>query len=398
MKLFKELRMKKEILKNSLTEQTGFGLTAAAIILPYCVCVGAALSQGLLPILLCSVVCIFCSLKLKNGVFAPDAFLFVPIFYIFSVQSFMSSCISVLLGAFVFLSLKKLLKDRKIPDAVMVGGALSLAIGATILLTNHYFGIGATGETPLQMLKSFHSLGFHPNFRGLLYGTITLFTMITYPFKFRKLNRYIPAEFITILIPFVLNLFLNPQKELTTINEANLLSVADTFENISSYFVEFSTKEIPNILKNALSIGIILFGYSACENAPKTTDTLCANALSGAFSGLSVRKFSTRGYGVFSAIIAFVVTVIPIIFFPDVFSRIPMHCVGSMLIVSAWQSIPYKVLVKVFKTRSLVTILIFAVCAVLFVALDIFGATIAYLLITLLYNKTSFPEKGVSVK
>lgn len=381
--------MKNSILRNNIIQQIGFGLTAAALIGSYCVCACAALGQGLLSVLLCCAVCVFVSLKLKNGVYAPDAFLLLPMFYIFSVLSPVSACISVLSGAFVFIGLRKILKDRKIPDAVITGAVLSLAVGVTILLTNHYFGIGATGETPFEMLKSFRSLGFHPNFRGLLYGTITLFTMITYPFKFRKLNKYIPAEFITVLIPFILNLFLNPQKELTTINEAEFLSVTETLKNASLYFTEFSASEIPLIIKNALALGVILFGYSSFNNSSDNNSMFIANALSGGLSGLPVRRFSVRGYGKISAVTAFAVTVVSVLIFPNLFSRLPMHCVGSMLIVSAWQSVPYKSLAGVFRKKDVISIFIFALCTVPFISSDIFTAVIVYLIITVICNKKS---------
>ena len=381
--------MKKSMLNNNTTKHIGFGLTAAALVVSYCVCVCAALGQGLLSVLLCCAVCFSVSLKLKNGVYAPDAFLLVPMFYIFSVLSPVSACISVLSGSFVFIGLSKILKDRKIPHAVITGATLSLAIGVTILLTNHYFGIGATGETPFEMLKSFRSLGFHPNFRGLLYGTITLFTMITYPFKFRKLNKYIPAEFITILIPFILNLFLNPQKELTTINEAEFLSVTETLKNSSVYFTDFSASEIPLIIKNAVALGVILFGYSSFDNSSDNNGMFIANALSGGLSGLPVRRFSVRGYEKISAVTAFILIVVSILIFPNLFSRLPMHCVGSMLIVSAWQSVPYKTLAGVFKKKDVISIFIFALCTVPFISSDIFTAVIIYLIITVIYNKKS---------
>lgn len=381
--------MKKSMLNNNTTKQIGFGLTTAALVGSYCVCVCAALGQGLLSVLLCCAVCFSVSLKLKNGVYSPDAFLLVPMFYIFSVLSPVSACISVLSGSFVFIGLSKILKDRKIPDAVITGATLNLAIGVTILLTNHYFGIGATGETPFEMLKSFRSLGFHPNFRGLLYGTITLFTMITYPFKFRKLNKYIPAEFITILIPFILNLFLNPQKELTTINEAEFLSVTETLKNSSVYFTDFSASEIPLIIKNAVALGVILFGYSSFDNSSDNNSMFIANALSGGLSGLPVRRFSVRGYEKISAVTAFILIVVSILIFPNLFSRLPMHCVGSMLIVSAWQSVPYKTLAGVFKKKDVISIFIFALCTIPFISSDIFTAVIIYLIIMVIYNKKS---------
>lgn len=380
--------MKKNISDN-ITQQIGFGLTAAALIVSYCVCACAVTGQGLFTVLLCCIVCILMSLKLKNGVFAPNAFLLVPMLYIFTVSSPVSACISVLSGSLIFLGLRKVLNHQEIPSSIITGASLSLAIGVTILFTNDYFGIGAMGETPFEMLKSYRSLGFHPNFRGLLYGTITLFTMITYPFKFRKLNKYIPAEFITILIPFILNLFLNPVKELTTINEAEFLSVSETLKTASLYFSEFSTSEIPHIIKNSVATGVILSGYSLCENSTESNKIFAANALSGGLSGIPVGRFSVRGYGKIAAVTALIVVLCSVLLLPGMFSRLPMHCVGSMLIVSAWQSVPYKKIAEIFKNKNIFDILIFALGIVPFVKWDIFTAVICYLIIVVIHNKKS---------
>ena len=56
----------------------------------------------------------------------------------------------------------------------------------TILQTNNYFGINATGVSAVDMLLSYRSFGFHANWRTVLYGTIVLVLMITYPRKFKK--------------------------------------------------------------------------------------------------------------------------------------------------------------------------------------------------------------------
>lgn len=381
--------MKKITTNNNLTSQIGFGLTVAALVSSYCICACAVSGQGLLAFLLCSSVCIFTSVKLKNGVFSPNTFLLLPVIYIFSDSSPVCAYISFLSGAFIFLILKKFLNDIKIPKAVIAGASLSLAIGATILLTNNYFGIGAMGETPFNMLRSYRSLGFHPNFRGLLYGTITLFTMITYPFKFRKLNKYIPAEFITVLIPFILNLFLNPEKELTTINEVNFISISEGLKNIPLFFSGFSTSEIPRIIRNSIAVGFVLFGYSVYESSTKNNLLFSANALSGGVSGIPLGIFPIRGYGKFSAVISFSTILLSVLLFPQAFSRLPMHCVGSMLIVSAWQNMPYKALAEVFKKRKLFDILCFALCVIPFLMVDIFTAVVCYLVIILMFNKKS---------
>ena len=385
--------MKKSMLNNNTTKQIGFGLTAAALVVSYCVCVCAALGQGLLSVLLCCAVCFSVSLKLKNGVYSPDAFLLVPLFYIFSVLSPVSACISVLSGSFVFIGLSKILKDRKIPDAVITGATLSLAIGVTILLTNHYFGIGATGETPFEMLKSFRSLGFHPNFRGLLYGTITLFTMITFPFKFRKLNKYLPAQFITVLIPFLLNLFLNPVKELTTINEADFSSVFQSLQGIPAIIQSFSVEETPVIIKGALFFALALSGYSLSTETSKDKAFFYANACSGALCGLPLTEKPIRNYGKNSALFSLFLIVASILLFPRLFARLPTHCAGAMLIVCAWQSVPYKKLAEVFKSRNPKNIFVFALGAPLYILFEPFVATIIFVILTLFCKKTNTSSK-----
>lgn len=387
--------MNKNIFRNNIIQQIGFGLTAAALTFSYTVSACAVLGQSLLSVFLCCTVCFVASLKTENGVFAPSALLLVPIFHVFSASSPVSAFVSVAAGAFIFKALTIIFKDRKIPDPVSAGAILSLAIGATVLLTNSYFGIGAVGGTPLEMLKSYRSLGFHPNFRGLLYGTVTLFTMITYPFKFRKANRYIPAEFITVFLPLILNLFLNPQKELTTVNEAEFLTVVAAAENIPMFFSNFSLLEIPEIIKNAFAVGFLLFGCSAVKMQNKNSGMLLADALSGAVSGLPVRRYGTRGYGTVACVTAFTVTAVCILAFPQIISRIPVHSAGAMLIVSAWQNVPYKTFASIFKKRKVFPIITFAVCTVPFVMTDVFTAVVICLFVMFVYGNTPFKKEGV---
>jgi MFS superfamily sulfate permease-like transporter len=59
-----------------------------------------------------------------------------------------------------------------------------------------------------------------------------------------------------------------------------------------------------------------------------------------------------------------------------VLHRIPLHCVGSMLIVAGWQSTPFKEIAKCFKSKKIGNIVIFFICAVSFIILDLYIATI----------------------
>lgn len=323
------------------------GLTGAMLLGSYALCAAAAVGLGLWNVFFCVVICVIFSTKLKNKIYAPDAFLILPIHYVVSKCGNYYLPVCLVAGAIIYYMLSKFVKKNKLTCSIVAWATLILALVATIVLTNLYFGIGASGATTFEMLKSYRSLGFHPHFRGLLYGTITLFAMITYPFKYRKLNKILPAEFMTLLIPLILNLFLNPEKELTTINEIESFSYNHYNPPIPFGFSEnFEPTNIPSLFIGAVFLGFVLFLRSSDENKPNNA---LANLTSGVISFLPVRQFDIISYSPVSAIITILVSGIIIILCPDILSRIPMHCVGAMLIVSAWQQVPYKNLSLLFK-------------------------------------------------
>lgn len=114
----------------------------------------------------------------------------------------------VLVFAALLLRADRLL--RFIPAPVAGGFTIGTALVMTILQTNNYFGINATGVSAVDMLLSYRSFGFHANWRTVLYGTIVLVLMITYPRKFKKLHRKIPAQFVSLVIALGLHLCLVP--------------------------------------------------------------------------------------------------------------------------------------------------------------------------------------------
>jgi hypothetical protein len=214
--ILKQKNIKKDILA---------GLTGAMLLGSYALCTAASVGLGLWNVFFCIVICSLFSVKLKNKIYAPDVFLLIPVHYVVSECGSYYLPVCIVGGVIISYLLSKIIKRNHRINSVIAWVTLVLALVATIILTNQYFGIGASGSTAIEMLKSYRSLGFHPHFRGLLYGTITLFAMITYPFKFRKLNKTLPSEFMTLLIPLILNLFLNPVKNLTTVNEISSLPI-----------------------------------------------------------------------------------------------------------------------------------------------------------------------------
>ena len=323
------------------------GLTGAMLLGSYALCIAASVGLGLWNVFFCIAICSLFSIKLKNKIYAPDVFLLIPVHYVVSECGNYALPVCIIGGVVIYYLLSKIIKKNYRINSIIAWITLTLALVATVILTNHYFGIGASGSTAIEMLKSYRSLGFHPHFRGLLYGTITLFAMITYPFKFRKLNKKLPAEFMTLLIPLILNLFLNPDRELTTVNEVDTF-VYDKYSYSASFgFLEiFKEADILPVILGCLYFGFVLFLRSSEKNISRNT---LANMANGIVSFLPARQFEITSYSLISAVTTIIVSGAIILLFPTVLARIPMHCVGALLIVSAWQQVPYKNLSLLFK-------------------------------------------------
>ncbi len=345
---------------HNLTGQVSLGLTAAGATGATCLCLCAVLNQGIFVVLIFTALFTMASIG-KKSVYTPSSLLAVIFVFLLQFNSLLGSAVSLALGSLICFALNNMTKSKKLPDFITGGCYIGLALCTTILFTNTYFGIGASGFTPLEMLKSYRSLGFHPDFRGLLYGTITLFTMITYPFKFRKLKNVIPAEFITIAIPFVLNLILNPDPAYTTTNEYSGIELYSGFLNISDI------SDIAGLLSASISTGFILYVLS--QNS----------------TGNSIYKFFTVNPAIpcnsvnFSGVppvVAIIVSFTLIALFPSLIYRLPLPCAGAMLIVSAWQHTCFKPLSVTFKEKSIIKLLLLILCATSFVVLPVFFAVV----------------------
>ncbi len=321
----------------NLKKDIGFALSNFALIFTYSLCCAAALGQGLSAVVFISAACSVTSAMLKGKVFCPNPLLLAPLLFVFSKDNTVLGILSLFAGGALYLFLKKLFPKIEVPKAFYKIFKILLALCATVLFTNIYFGIGAQGNTPVKMIMSYISLGFHPHFMGLLTGTITLFMMITYPFKFKKLNKYIPAEFISLAVPFVINLILNPNKKLTAINEAYFspISLADAASCITL------TKSGNEVLINLL-LGTLIFSFCffvLFSQKDEKEALLCGINQVGiaCVPCIPINTKTVRGINSLSALIAAAVSIAVCVIFPSLLSRIPLHSVGALLIVSSWQ-------------------------------------------------------------
>lgn len=378
---------------NKIISNISYGITAFLFIFSYSLCFAVSLQLNIWYALVTAITSSVVSITLKSEVLAPDTFFTVPLLLVLSSGNNALMPFSVIGGALIYFALNKKFKEAEIQPAVKSALSLSLAFSVTALLTTHYFGIGAEGFTVIEILKTYRSLGFHPNWRGVFYGTITLFCMITYPFKFRKANKYLPAECFSLLLPLILNFILNPQIEYTPINE-----LKDNFGFISqsdlSFFLpsfntnfDFSMQSYVNAFKGVFSVGALLLLFNSKNTRTDSTGT--TSILNGIQGGFPVRNYKIRGYSLTSAIVSVFLTIYACFFLDDILMRIPLHSAAVVLIVNAWKQVPFGALGKSFKNGilSIISIILIFIISVIF---DIFTALIlAIFLNTLLpiFNK-----------
>ena len=106
--------------------------------------------------------------------------------------------------------LRRLGEKLRAPRAFFPGLALGAALMMALYQCSGYFAVGASGAGIPELLRSYRCLGFHPNWRTVLFSTVMLVILITWPRKFKKLSRVLPGNFVGLVVVTVLNLILNP--------------------------------------------------------------------------------------------------------------------------------------------------------------------------------------------
>ncbi len=239
------------------------------------------------------------------------------------------------------------LSDNPVIGAVM----LSCALTITILFTTDYFGIGATGNTAKEMISSYLSLGFHPNWRGVLYGTIVLVVMITFPRKFKKATKVIGAAFIALIITTILNLFLNPSDMITAIREAGALSFDEYKSNI--FFPVLNSK--PIVLLSVFSGASLFLTYFYMilqnKNCKKSDFITCGilNCIFGFVTCMPIPNTAKKSK-ILNGVLACILTGVIFFVFHDFIARVPVHSCAVVIIVGAWQSVKWSEVKKIFSS------------------------------------------------
>jgi len=110
-------------------------------------------------------------------------------------------------------------EKARVPRAFYPGFSLGAALMMALYQCSGYFAVGASGAGVLELLRSYRGLGFHPNWRTVLFSTIMLVILITWPRKFKRLSRTLPAGFVGLVAVTALNFALNPDPLRSTVLE-----------------------------------------------------------------------------------------------------------------------------------------------------------------------------------
>ena len=279
---------------------------------------------------------------------------------------------SLFAGVLVFIALlcrvDRLL--HHIPAPVAGGFTIGAALVMTILQTNNYFGINAVGVSAVDMLLSYLSLGFHANWRTVLYGTIVLVLMITYPRKFKKLHEIVPAQFVSLVIALGLHLCLVPSAADSPILEAG--SFAHTLSGSGGLLFDgFTVTPVGGLILSSIAIALSILVCSGMPQQKQERQTGKAillgagNIVLPLFGGMpvgAVQEKDEKGTRV-APLFSSALMLIAISLLGSVFERIPLSVLAVILIVTMWEKLDFKALKMVFGSKKPAQILLFFLCA-----------------------------------
>lgn len=265
------------------------------------------------------------------------------------------------------------------------GVMLATALTVTVLFTTDYFGIGATGNTVREMISSYISLGFHPNWRGVLYGTIVMVIMITLPRKFKKFSKTVSASSAALLSTLLLNLALNPTDMVITITEISDGTKDNAFSFLFGEFAAFDIASIVYAVPSGIALFLISF-YAVSQNEnTRKSDYIIAGAANAAIGGCSYfpLPYGIKKKNVLPGITAAAITLLILYFGESLILRIPLHSCAVVLIVGAWQSMKWSEMKKAFS--GIMPVVCFTACVLSCLLMGIVHGILISFLISVLY-------------
>lgn len=220
----------KQSIKNIILK----AIAVITAVLPFAISAAVFTGFNIYSFIVTALILSFCFIKTDSQKIMPAFAFFLVIMFVSNKFGATAAFVALLILGIVsvaYLFLGKRIEIQKNPATA--GLSLATALTVTVLLTTYYFGIGANGNIAKEMIASYLSLGFHPNWRGVLYGTIVMVIMITFPRKFKRFCKFVKAPFIAIIVTLILNFFLNPSHMPTAITEIGNFSLNNITDSVS---------------------------------------------------------------------------------------------------------------------------------------------------------------------
>ncbi|MEA4833150.1 MAG: SulP family inorganic anion transporter [Oscillospiraceae bacterium] len=268
-----------------------------------------------------------------------------------------------------------------IPSPVVTGFTSGIAIIIALGQIDNFFGTVSRGDTVIEKLTSYGSIGFSPNAQAVITGLIVIAVMVLWP---KKWNTKIPSSFIGIIIAALASNILG-------FDVATVGAIPKTFlPPIRLDIAAIDLKAIPQMISPAITIAALgmieslLCGASASRMKNESFDAdqeLIAQGIgniiipffggvpaTAAIARTSVAIKSgcqTRLTGIFHA----VGLLLSMFLLSDIMSKLPLSALAGVLIVTAWRMNEWHSIKYIFRNKfksAAAQFLVTMACTVIF--------------------------------
>lgn len=284
-----------------------------------------------------------------------------------------------------------------IPRPVITGFTSGIAVIIALGQVDNFFGTVSEGESSIQKLISYGTLGFRPHLWTLILGLIVVAIMIVWP---KKWNAKIPSSLIGIIVSTVIYVIFRFDGVATVGEIPKTLFLSDRL-SLSGLNFDMLMTLLPSALTVA-ALGMIeslLCGASASrmKNEPFDANTeLVAqgvgNILIPFFGGVpataAIARTSvaiksgaqTRLTGIFHALWLLAAMFL----LGSVMALVPMSALGGVLLVTAWRMNEWHAIKYIFKKKFIGAILQFLITMIATVVFDLTVAIVIGIVFSLM--------------
>ncbi|MBQ2765969.1 MAG: SulP family inorganic anion transporter, partial [Clostridia bacterium] len=284
-----------------------------------------------------------------------------------------------------------------IPRPVITGFTSGIAVIIALGQVDNFFGTVSEGETAIQKLASYGTLGFRPHLWTLVLGLIVVAIMVIWP---KKWNAKVPSSLIGIIVSTVVYVIFRFDGVATVGEIPKTLFLSDRLS-----FSGLNFDMIMTLLPSALTVAALgmieslLCGASASrmKNEPFDANTELVgqgigNILIPFFGGVpataAIARTSvaiksgaqTRLTGIFHALWLLAAMFL----LGSVMALVPMSALGGVLLVTAWRMNEWHAIKYIFKKKFIGAILQFLITMIATVVFDLTVAIVIGIVFSLM--------------